>query len=125
MTVSGYTEWLLFHLWKKSSAERKEGRSGDLGIRVPNTIIYRWAQPLCWYFNGPDGSIRRKKKEKINNDLIISTFTSTLGKSGIVCMIMYLDKTSKKKNIGQNKLNVKKNPSVITTEYLDLLQFSR
>jgi len=70
MKITGYTEWLFFHLWKRNS----ETNSTCPGILIIDTIIYRWSKPQFWYFTNKDGEIVRKTKERIFNDAIDKIF---------------------------------------------------
>lgn len=56
------TEWLLFHLWKKNP---KTGNCCK-GIKIPRTILYRWAMPHLMYFSTPEDEIERVEKEKVD-----------------------------------------------------------
>jgi hypothetical protein len=87
--LSNYTEWLLFHLWKHSSQERSNGRHGGVGVLIPHTIVYRWAQPLCWYYSDENGEIRRRKKDTLGIKYIESTMTEAKSKSGVVAVGLY------------------------------------
>jgi hypothetical protein len=70
MKLSISTEWLFFHLWKRNP---ETGKSCP-GIIIPDTIIYRWAQPYFWYYSTNDGQINRKTKDRINIDNIHNVF---------------------------------------------------
>lgn len=95
MSISNYTEWLFFHLWKKPTSQHSEKKSQtSLGVLIPNTVIFRWAQPLCWYFTAPDGTIRRKKKENLTLMLLEKQLSRQVSKSPIVSMLMYEDPKS-------------------------------
>ncbi|EGR31604.1 mitochondrial processing peptidase beta, putative [Ichthyophthirius multifiliis] len=63
MKLSTSTEWLYFHLWKKNP----ETQSSCPGVFIPDTVIYRWAQPYYWYFTNRNGQLIRKTKERIEN----------------------------------------------------------
>lgn len=63
MKITNYTEWLFFHLWKKNPNTGKCCPS----VLLPDTVLYRWAQPFTWYFMTNSG-IKRKKRTKITLD---------------------------------------------------------
>ena len=88
-SLSNYTEWLLFHLWKKTGSDTLGSPSKNIGLLVTNTVIYRWSQPSCWFFTSPDGTLKRKKKEKINSETIDTVMCSHKSKSGILATALY------------------------------------
>jgi hypothetical protein len=88
-SLVNYTEWLLFHLWKRIDGKSRSTSPKDLGFLVPNTLVYRWSQPSCWFFTTQDGELRRKKKEKITSQLIEETVARNSSKCGILATAMY------------------------------------
>jgi hypothetical protein len=58
MSITVSTEWLFFHLWKKHSEPH--------GVLIPDTVIYRWTQPMFQYSTSAEGHIVRRTKEHIN-----------------------------------------------------------
>ena len=103
MKVASLTEWLFFHLWKRSPITEEPCPS----ILVPDTIIYRWAQPFFWYFTSADGKLKRKKKDKIEQKDIITIFNLGDMPAGIVGSYMHLlsPEKSTKEVIGVEYLN--------------------
>ena len=75
-----YTEWLFFHIWKKSPIDEKS----CTGIMIPDTVIYRWAQPYFWYFTNNKHRVMRKKKDRIQLKQIEEVFKLGISKSNIV-----------------------------------------
>lgn len=71
--AAGYTEWLLFHLWKPDD---NTGMCCPY-INLTDTIIYRWAKPFFWYYTLPDGEIVRRSKTKVNHKFIYEEFIKT------------------------------------------------
>ena len=61
MKMLNATEWLFFHLWKKNP----KTDNCCPGIKIPKTIIYRWAQPSTYYESTEEATITRLEKEKI------------------------------------------------------------
>ena len=88
-SLVNYTEWLLFHLWKRIEGRPRKDAPRDLGFLVPNTVVYRWSQPSCWFFTTQDGELRRKKKEKISSQLIEDTVLRHAARCGILATAMY------------------------------------
>ena len=68
--AAGYTDWLFFHLWKPKKATNQ----GCPDVRVPNTVIYRWAKPFFWYFTSSDGNLSRRFKNKMTHKHIYQEF---------------------------------------------------
>ena len=62
MKTATFTEWLFFHLWKKNP----ETNQSCPYILIPDTVLFRWAQPYFWYFIAQNGQICRKKRDKIS-----------------------------------------------------------
>ena len=81
------TEWLFYHLWKKSP---KTNQSCE-GILIPSTVFFRWAHPHVWYRTRSDNKIFRMKNEKINIDDIYVNFNQNTGPSQIVSTYTYKD----------------------------------
>lgn len=43
-------------------------------INVPDTIVYKFGQPVSWYFTGVDGKVKKKFKTNIINAKIEEAF---------------------------------------------------
>lgn len=80
MKIASHTELLFFHLWKK---DPKTLVSCE-GVRVADTLIYRWAQPHIWYFTSKTGEISRKSKDKITPQEIETKFMEQAPPCGII-----------------------------------------
>lgn len=66
----GFTEWLLFHLWKPNP---KTNRCCPL-VNVPDTIFYQWAKPTVWYRTVQQGELVRQPKKLITHQYISEDF---------------------------------------------------
>ena len=108
MSIYTYTEWLYFHLRKLEPSP-----NSPAGVMIPDTVLFRWAQPFYWYFTSSDGRIRRKKKEKIDLKLLEEAFLAKRSRSGLVCSLLYYDRNSQAQR------------PVLLVEYLDQGQFGR
>lgn len=108
MSIFTYTEWLYFHLRKLEPCP-----NSPAGVLIPDTVLFRWAQPFYWYFTSPAGRIRRKKKEKIDLKQLEDAFLAKRSRSGLVCCILYYDRNSQAQR------------PVLLVEYLDQPQFGR
>lgn len=127
MSIPNITEWLLFHIWKKSSLERQSGSPTNTGFLVPSTLIYRWAQPLCWYFTASDGCIRRKKRENMEMHQIENIFLEKKSKTGIVATAMYSESRLSKLSMLHTPFALpkgEKRSNSVYLEYLNESQFS-
>ena len=107
MKLSLSTEWLYFHLWKKNPVNNRSCQS----ILIPDTIIYRWAQPYFWYFTTKDGQILRKTKERIPIQSIEEAFSKSSKQNDIQAEYMYVEEQSKK------------NQETVLIEYFDQHSF--
>lgn len=68
--AAGYTEWLLFHIWKTDP----NTKSSLIGVNLPETIIYRLGKPFFWYFTLATGEILRKAKGRVSHKFILQDF---------------------------------------------------
>jgi hypothetical protein len=87
VNVTARTEWLFYHLWKKSP---ETGRSCE-SILIPSTVFFRWAHPHVWYKMSNEFKIVRMKNEKINIDDIYDNFNHNIGESEVVNTYTYKD----------------------------------
>ena len=44
-------------------------------INIPDTIVFKYGQPLHWYFTGVDGKLKKKNKPNLVNVRIEEAFT--------------------------------------------------
>ena len=92
--AAGYTEWLLFHLWKPNDSTNLTCPN----ITIPDTIIYRWAKPFFWYFTTPQGEILRKSKSRVTHKDILQDF-STNGQNIVASYMSFQDRSQDKANL--------------------------
>ena len=52
----------------------KDEMSFRPAINIPDTIIYKFGQPINWYFTGLDGTVKKKFKTNIINPKIEEAF---------------------------------------------------
>jgi hypothetical protein len=66
----GICEELYHHLWCKDEQDRSPS------VRVPDTIVYKYGQPVHWYFTGQDGQLKKKLKNNVINAKIEDAFVN-------------------------------------------------
>ena len=44
-------------------------------LQIPDTIIYKFGQPIHWYFTGVDGKLKKKSKQNLVNVRIEEALT--------------------------------------------------
>jgi hypothetical protein len=57
----GIIENLFYYLWCKD--DFGEGPN----IHIPHTILFKFTQPLHWYFTSKSGKVKRKSKVNVTN----------------------------------------------------------
>ena len=57
----GINDELYFLLWAKDDLNYGPQ------INIPDTIVYKFGQPVAWYFTSVDGRIKRKNKHNLVN----------------------------------------------------------
>ncbi|CAG9311958.1 unnamed protein product [Blepharisma stoltei] len=92
--AAGFTEWLLFHLWKQNEST---GLCCP-NILLPETVIYRWAKPFFWYFCTETGELLRKSKTKVTHKFIFQEFMDE-NKQIIASFMGFSDNKKDKANI--------------------------
>ena len=65
----GVSDTLFHWLWCKD--ELNFGPS----LQIPDTIIYKFGQPIHWYFTGVDGKLKKKSKQNLVNVKIEEALT--------------------------------------------------
>ena len=83
-SAAGFTEWLLFHLWKKNDLTKQSCPF----VLIPDTIIYRWGRPFFWYFTTHSGELLRKSKNKVSHKYIAQEFLNSSVDSGLVAQYL-------------------------------------
>lgn len=70
--LMGHIDNLFYYLWQRNSV----GRTCP-GVRLPDTVVFKFAQPHAWYFTSAvDGSIKRKNRENVDYKKIYQAFTN-------------------------------------------------
>ena len=112
MKTANYTEWLFYHIWRKNEQTRKSCPH----VLIPDTVLFRWAQPFFWYFMNQDGQICRKKKDKITSKELLDVFS--LGECPVDLQAEYLHPSKSKEETYLEEMDVKTNKQIIYKEYL-------
>lgn len=85
----GVIENLYEYLWEKDNLDR-----GPMGVRVPDTVVFKLRSPVAWYFtSAKDGTIKRKRKANLTMENIEEGFLSGLGSCGVAAY--FIDTKSK------------------------------
>jgi hypothetical protein len=82
-TGDGVSDTLFHWLWCKD--ELNFGPS----LQIPDTIIYKFGQPIHWYFTGVDGKLKKKSKQNLVNVRIEEALTKRVVGCDIVAY--YID----------------------------------
>lgn len=65
-------------------------------INIPDTIVYKFGQPISWYFTGVDGKVKKKFKTNIINVKIEEAFLkASVGADVVAYYISWTSNTSK------------------------------
>jgi len=56
----GFVENIFHLLWTKEAMEKSE-----VPIYLPDTVVFKFKQPICWYFTSKNGKILKKSKRKL------------------------------------------------------------
>ncbi len=109
----GLVDSIYHFLWLTDDLKGKQ----MLPFMLPDTIIYRYQQPIFWFFSTKQGYIMRKAKSKLNNEKIKESFLKKMGASGIVAYYIYNKKRSEniikeltEKKMEDAKAKVYRNP---------------
>lgn len=65
----GVSEHLYEFIWCKDELSFRPS------INIPDTIVYKFGQPVSWYFTAEDGKVKKKFKTNIINAKIEEAFT--------------------------------------------------
>ena len=92
----GIIENLYHYLWSKDEFDRSASH-----VRIPDTVVYRYRQPMYWYFTSKlDGTLKRKNKSNMSNAKIEKGFLSgRRSPSGIVAYYICKDDSGKRATI--------------------------
>lgn len=75
-------------------------------INIPDTIVYKFGQPVSWYFTGLDGKVKKKFKANIINTKIEEALTrANVGSDHIAYYISWISTAVKCKG-GESKCEV-------------------
>ena len=81
----GFIANLYQYLWMKDDLKR-----GPVGVRIPDTVLFRFRRPVAWYFTSRDGAIKRKHRQNVQNARILEAFTDSPSHSDIVASFIDL-----------------------------------
>ena len=81
-----------------------------MSISIPDTIIYSFDEPVCWYFTWFN-IIKKKNKNKLTNEIVSNKFLKNVPKSGIVAGFFY-------------KIENPNEKTRVIFEYYDEIEFS-
>ena len=86
-TISGdgISEYLFNLLWTKD--ELNFGPS----INIPDTIMFKYGQPICWYFTASNGRIKKKSKHKLMNARIEEEFNKHILGYDVVATFIHIN----------------------------------
>jgi hypothetical protein len=86
----GLVEALYHFLWLTDDMKGKQ----PFNFMIPDTILYKYQQPIFWFFSSKQGVVLRKARSKLNSDKISKEFLKKKGPSGIVAYYIYNKKRS-------------------------------
>ena len=84
LTGDGLVDNLYHFIWKKDAMFE----TGPY-VLMPDTILYRFENPVFWYFTSKQGKILKKNKKSITNKLIEEQFLRNVSPSGIVAVYIH------------------------------------
>jgi len=92
-------------------------------LSIPDTIIFKYDEPIFWYFmNG--NMIKKRNKEKLNNKSIERSFLKRVPECGVVAQYFYKvddgEKEAAKEVIPKENENTK-----VIFEYFNVEEFSK
>lgn len=86
----GVSEQLYEFIWCKDEVSFRPT------INIPDTIVYKFGQPVSWYFTGVDGKVKKKFKTNIINAKIEEAFVkASVGADVVAYYISWTSNTSK------------------------------
>ena len=56
-------------------------------VLLPDTVIYKYGNPMFWYFTSKNGTILRKSKSNVHSENIQNSFLKYVGNSDIVAVL--------------------------------------
>ncbi|CAM9487807.1 unnamed protein product, partial [Discosporangium mesarthrocarpum] len=85
----GVCEHLYEFLWCKNELNFRPA------INVPDTVVYKFGQPVNWYFTGVDGKVKKKLKTNIINSKIEEAFNKKVQGLDVVAYYVSWESTGK------------------------------
>lgn len=65
-------------------------------LNIPDTVVYKFGQPISWYFTGIDGRVKKKLKTNIINSKIEEAFVkANVGSDVIAYYVSWASDASK------------------------------
>jgi hypothetical protein len=114
--VDGISEEFFRLLWSKD--ELNFGPS----INIPDTVIFKYGQPVTWYFTASNGKIKQKNRNNLLNARIEDAFTkNVLGYDVIATFISFGSQLPTTTNGESPTVAMGRN----TIEYLDRKEFQK
>lgn len=86
----GVSEQLYEFIWCKDDMSFRPT------INIPDTVVYKFGQPVSWYFTGVDGKVKKKFKTNIINTKIEEAFVkASVGADVVAYYISWTSNSSK------------------------------
>lgn len=86
----GVSEQLYEFIWCKDEMSFRPT------VNIPDTVVYKFGQPVSWYFTGVDGKVKKKFKTNIINTKIEEAFVkASVGADVVAYYISWTSNTSK------------------------------
>jgi len=121
--VDGISEEFFHLLWSKD--ELNFGPS----INIPDTVIFKYGQPVTWFFTASNGKIKKKNRNNLLNARIEDVFTkNVLGYDVIATFISFGNQNNNNNGNGNNHEHSGQGKGIHpnnTIEYLDRKEFQR
>lgn len=97
--IDGISEEFFNLLWMKD--ELNFGPS----INIPDTVIFKYGQPVTWYFTASNGKIKKKNRNNLLNARIEDSFTQNiLGYDVIATFFSVPTESEQNKKLNQNTI---------------------
>ena len=80
---TGFKTSLYYMLWLKDSILQINNK-----FYIPDTILFKFDNPIEWFFSTKNGQIKKKSKNKLDLNVIMSHFQKSKNKSGIIAIYM-------------------------------------
>jgi hypothetical protein len=113
--VDGISEEFFHLLWSKD--ELNFGPS----IHIPDTVIFKYGQPVTWYFTASNGKIKKKNRNNLLNARIEDAFTKNVLGYDVIATFISFGNIPTTDDRSQSAEPVVRN----TIEYLDRKEFQK